>query len=634
MPTIHHVPQAEFDRVWKVDAPATDVAGLFADMCRINALYMIMRAGSGHIGSSFSSLDIVTWLYLHELRIHDAIGPDDLAGTYFSSKGHDVPGLYAVLAGAGRLQFDLIHSLRRLGGLPGHPDVATPWIEANTGPLGMGVSKAKGMAEANRLRRRPKPIFVLTGDGELQEGQFWESLQGAVNRRLGEITVIVDHNKIQSDTWVTKVSDLGDLEAKFGAFGWKVARCDGHDLPAVARCLAELRAETDVPGVLVADTVKGRGVSFMEEFPADGDLYDFHSGAPSQDDYDRALAELATRCGTELDRLGEPALQLVAVDVPPRPAASGQRLVAAYGRALRDQARVDDRIVALDGDLVLDTGLIPFRKEFPDRFFEAGIAEQDMVSQAGGMALAGLLPVVHSFACFLSMRPAEQIFNNATEGTRVVYVGSLAGLIPAGPGHSHQALRDVAAFSSVPGLTVAEPCHEAEVAPLLAACLHEVPGSAYLRLVSAPVVVPFDLPAGYRPVVGRGVAVRDGAGIVAIAAGPVALSQTFEAAELLAERGLEITVVNLPWHNVVDMPWLEALTAGCAGVVVVDNHDVIGGQGQMVLAALATLGRSTPCRQIGVMGVPACGTPAEVLRAHGLDAASIATTVAAFAEAL
>ena len=193
---------------------------------------MITYAGSGHIGSSFSSLDIVSWLLLEEME-KDATGK--YRDVYFSSKGHDAPGLYAALIGLGLLEFPLLHKLRRLGGLPGHPDIHTPYCHTNTGPLGMGISKAKGMLKARRLLGKPGRVFVLTGDGELQEGQFWESLAGAANEGLDSLTVIVDHNKIQSDTWVRDVSDLGELEVKFRAFGWETARCDGHDFAALQR---------------------------------------------------------------------------------------------------------------------------------------------------------------------------------------------------------------------------------------------------------------------------------------------------------------------------------------------------------------------------------------------------------------
>src|SRR6266545_2763671 len=195
---------------------------------------MIERAGSGHPGTTFSSIDIVVWLHL------EVLGPDD---RYFSSKGHDVPGLYAVLTALGRLDFELIHQLRRLDGLPGHPDVAaTPQVVTSTGSLGMGVSKARGFVLANRALGRTGRVYGLTGDGELQEGQIWESLQPTANRGLHEITVIVDRNRVQSDTWVDKVSDLGELEAKGAAFGWKVARCDGNDVGAFSSTLDELES--------------------------------------------------------------------------------------------------------------------------------------------------------------------------------------------------------------------------------------------------------------------------------------------------------------------------------------------------------------------------------------------------------
>ena len=143
---------------------------------------------------------------------------------------------------------------------------------------------------------------------------------------------------------------------------------------------------------------------------------------------------------------------------------------------------------------MLDTGLVPFRERFPERFVECGIAEQDMVSQAGAMALAGLLPVCHSFACFLSTRPNEQIYNNATEETKVVYVGSLAGLVPAGPGHSHQSVRDISALGAMPGMSLIEPYCEQEVALALGWALQEAGGPVYLRLVSVPWELGFEPP--------------------------------------------------------------------------------------------------------------------------------------------
>src|ERR671921_2336176 len=201
-----YVPASEFERVRAASGSAVARCEAFAALARINTLYMIAGAWSGHIGTSFSSLEIMSWLFLNEIRDLDK-GPAG-CDVFFSSKGHDAPALYSVLIGLGLLPEEKVHQLRRLHGLPGHPHVETPFIQANTGSLGMGVSKAKGMALANRLLGKPRRIFVLTGDGELQEGQFWESLGSAANGGLGEIVAIIDHNKIQSDSWVDEVSRL------------------------------------------------------------------------------------------------------------------------------------------------------------------------------------------------------------------------------------------------------------------------------------------------------------------------------------------------------------------------------------------------------------------------------------------
>jgi transketolase len=610
----------ELLRIRGLDADPVTRASAFADACRINTLYMIRRAGSGHLGTSFSCMDIVSWLHL------EAMGPGD---RYFSSKGHDAPGLYSVLIGLERLDFDLIHRLRRLGGLPGHPDVpSTPEVHTNTGSLGMGISKARGFVLADRALGRPRSqVFVLTGDGELQEGQFWESLQPTANRGLGEITVIVDHNKLQSDTWVSEVSDLGDLVRKVEAFGWAAARTDGNDLAAFSTCLADLRDRApDTPRLIVADTLKGAGVGFMEphELPVAGDsLYGFHSGAPSPEEYAEALEELLGRLSRRLGELGAGQVELEEVEIEAlRSPENPQRLIDAYSRALVDAGGRRRDLVALDGDLALDTGLLAFRAKFPERFVECGIAEQDMVSQAGAMALAGLLPVVHSFACFLTTRPNEQIYNNATEGTKVIYTGSLAGLVPGGPGHSHQSVRDISAMGAMPGMALIEPGSELEVEQAVAWAVDQADGPVYIRLVSVPWEVPFE-PAGDSLVPGRGNVIRDGRDVMLVAYGPVMLAEAHAACDLAAADGVDAGLIALPWLRDIDGEWL-ASAAGGAALLAIDNHYLAGGQGQAILTALADAGADVRVRLAGVTAVPVCGTNPEVLEAHALDARGIA----------
>ncbi|MFJ9434235.1 transketolase C-terminal domain-containing protein [Streptomyces sp. NPDC101490] len=623
------IPRAEFERVLADVADPHDRARAFAAMCRINTLYMIARAGSGHIGSSFSAADVVSWLVLEELdRPFEADGD-----VYFSSKGHDAPGLYAAMIGLGLLDEDLLHRLRRIDGLPGHPDVGTPGMPFNTGSLGMGISKAKGLVLAHRLSGRVSRVVVMTGDGELQEGQNWEALPSAARYGMGELTVVVDHNRLQSDTFVTDVSDLGDLTGKFTAAGWGVLRCDGHDPGQLEKAFAQRAADhPDRPVVIIADTVKGGGCpTFAATSMAPGEWrYRHHSGAPGPEDRERAYRELTGTADGILRGRGLPPLRPVVrtVDLPVKP--SGVRLPEVYGRLLTEAAREDPRIVALDGDLILDTGLIPFREAHPDRFVECGIAEQDMVSMAGGLAAGGMRPFAHSFSCFLHARPNEHIYNNATERRPVVYVGSLAGLLPAGPGHSHQAVRDVSALCAVPGLTILEPSHPAQLAAALDHC-RSTPDSVYLRLSSQPVPAALAALPPAPLETGRGQVLRDGGRAVALGAGPVVLGQLLATADLLAARGVALTVVDLPWHNRIDPEWLAGLLTGVRHLFVVEHQYDSGGQADLIARHLMETGTGDGIafRGLGLTEVPRCGTDAEVLAAHGLDAAHLADLIGA-----
>lgn len=622
MSSIKYIPLDELKRVRSLDIPTSQIADLFAACCRLNTLSMIMEAGSGHIGSSFSSLDLVSWLYLNELEADDI---------YFSSKGHDAPGLYSVLIAMETIEFDKIHTLRKLGGLPGHPDVSIPGMPTNTGSLGMGISKAKGMARANRLAGKKSRIYVMTGDGELQEGQLWESLAGTVNEGYSEITVIVDHNKLQSDIWVSQTSDLGDLVAKFAAFGWHVQTINGHDFHAIKKSFKQARNETDLPSIIIADTIKGCGVSFMEH-SVDLDskkLYQYHSGAPSISDYDAALTELQARIVKITDQMGVRSIESFEKELPGKIALrKPQKLVNAYAEALVEQGAKNSKIVVFDADLKLDCGLIPFEKKFPERFVECGIAEQDMVSQAGGLALQGYLPVVHSFACFLTTRANEQIYNNATEKTKVIYCGSLAGLLPAGPGHSHQSVRDIDILSAVPGLDLIQPSCEQEVKMMVEYCVNSSSCSSYLRLTSIPYEISFQLPDTYIIQKGRGCVLREGKDILLITYGPVMLSQALRAAETLEnEIGIQVAIINLPWLNYVNNQWLKLIVEKFNVVVTLDDHYVKGGVGEMIAAKIAHLPVQSEVYSYGLKEIPASGMNEDVLAYHSLDHNSIRSKI-------
>lgn len=432
--------------------PQSERLAAYAALNRFNALYMIQRAGSGHIGSTFSSMDIISYMLLEHPEI-----------AFFSSKGHDAPAFYANLIALGRLPFDSLHLLRRVGGLPGHPELRTPGMIAHSGSLGMGVSKAKGLIRANRLRGIEQQMAVLLGDGELQEGQIWEALMQA---DYEELTIIVDRNCLATDS----VPFLPELEAKLAGFG-HVENISGHNFADWAGIFAWNARR---PVIVIAHTIKGKGVSFIEHQPQ------YHSGALSSNEYEAAVTELQANI---LEYL--PAFWPLASCVK-APKVRDNALRDAYEHALNREGQ-NQCVIVLDADLAQDCGLRLFRTNYPARFIECGIAEQDMVSQAGMLAAQGFVPICHSFAAFLTRRANEQIYDNCHQRLKVIYVGALAGRLPDGPGPSHEALQDVALMRTMPGMEILEPRTAEDVGTALHYAVNQAEEPVYIRLAANPI---------------------------------------------------------------------------------------------------------------------------------------------------
>ena len=644
MADLHLIPRADFERVLDAVGDPDLRLRTLADMCRLDALVAVKRAGSGHLGSSFSALDVVAFLLFEELNTTRVGWESPERDVYFSSKGHDVPGLYAALFALGVIPQERFLRLRRLGGLDGHPDVGVPGIEANSGSLGMGISKGRGIAWAKRRLGRGGRVVVMVGDGELQEGENYEGLQAAAQERLSGLTVVVDRNELQSDKRTDEIVSLGELEERFRAFGWRVASCDGHDPAELRGAFASFREETDRPQALVARTIKGKGVSFMEHPVAlreGGGTYRWHAGAPDDEAFGRAFAELEATISEELAALGLSPLALERVaaveeaalgtlEAEPESGAgvapsvvTDEYVVDAYGDELvRIGARRED-VVVLDADLASDCRVRAFELAFPERFLECGIAEQDMVSTAAGLARHGLLPVVNSFASFLASRANEQIYNQASEGSKVVYALHYAGLIPAGPGKSHQSVRDVSLLGALPETTIVQPGTAAETRALLRWAVDEATANVAIRLAIGPSPRRIELPEDVTP--GRGHVLREGADAVLLAYGPVMLHEALTASELLEHEDVGLAVVSMPWLNRFDRAWLDDALGSYETLFVVEDHAPVGGLAD-------ALRRAQPSREIvafGVEGWPACGTPVEALRAHELDGRSLAARIAA-----
>jgi transketolase len=388
----------------------------------------------------------------------------------------------------------------------------------------------------------------------------------------------------------------------------------------------------DKPKVLIADTVKGKGVSFMEGPVAlkdEGGLYKWHAGAPDDDSFEAGYKEIFESINGRLKTFGFALLTTELIGKKEKHKTrlkdTAEKVVNVFGEALVELGAKRDEIVVLDADLSADCGLRPFENAFPERFIENGIAEQDMVSMAGGLALQGLLPIVNSFGVFLASRANEQIYNNATENTKIIYVCHYAGLIPAGPGKSHQSLRDISLFGALPNCVILEPCNGVETKRALQWCVEEAETNCMMRLVISPSPRTITLPDNYDFSFGKGTVLKDGKDAVLFSYGPVMLHEALSAAEMLAEHDFFLKVVDLPWLNRIDYSWLIETIGDCQTIFSLDNHSDYGGLGDLLLNALMSADgfRDVKLIKFAVEEHAACGTPPEALSYHGLDGKSL-----------
>ncbi len=259
-----------------------------ATKVRINIVDMLAAAGSGHPGGSLSMTDILTVLYFTKMNIRTNEPKWEDRDRFVLSKGHAAPGLYAVLAERGFFPVENLKTLRKFESkLQGHPDMKkTPGVDMSTGSLGQGLSAANGMAIAGKLDKKDYHVYAIVGDGELQEGQIWEAAMSSAHYKLDNLTIFVDHNGLQIDGTNEEVMNVNPVTDKFAAFGWNVISIDGHNPEEIGAAIDQAKTVKGKPTVIVAKTVKGKGVSFMEN------QVGWHGSAPNKEQRDQAIAEL------------------------------------------------------------------------------------------------------------------------------------------------------------------------------------------------------------------------------------------------------------------------------------------------------------------------------------------------------
>ena len=269
---------------------ATSISELeeLAQRCRIEIVKMVHRAQAGHPGGSLSEIDLIAALYSTSLRVRPDEPDWEDRDRFILSKGHASPGMYALLAEKGFIQHSDLHSYRVLGGVcQGHVDMKwCPGVDFSAGSLGMGLSFGMGCALAARIEGSERRAFVMLGDGEIQEGSIWEAAMAAAHHELGNLKVILDRNRIQNDDFCLEQMRMFDIPAKWRAFGWNVMEIDGHDMNDIVDGIKFLDTSNDAPSILIAHTIKGKGVSYMEDNPS------FHGAAPNDEQFALAMQEL------------------------------------------------------------------------------------------------------------------------------------------------------------------------------------------------------------------------------------------------------------------------------------------------------------------------------------------------------
>ena len=597
-----------------------------ADALRRHSLRATAAAGSGHPTSCLSAADIMAAVFFADMRFDPHAPAHPANDRFVLSKGHAAPLLYAALAEAGALHVEDLTSLRQFSSdLEGHPTPRLPWVGAATGSLGQGLSVGVGMALAGRrLDHLDYRVTVLLGDGEVAEGGVWEAAAMASHYALDNLTAIIDVNGMGQSGPTMDDFDAETYRRRFSAFGWHAAIVDGHDLAAVVAACKEARATTGKPTVLVGRTLKGKGVSFLEDKPG------WHGKPVKGDDLDRALAEIPNGRGATAPAGGRPPAYEVIPTAPRGEIAApaytlGEKVATrvAYGTALAKLGAVDDRVVALDGDTKNSTFAETFLQAHPDRYFESYIAEQNMVGAAVGLAACGKIPFVSTFAAFLT-RAFDHIRMAAISGAAVKYAGSHCGVSIGEDGPSQMGLEDLAMMRAIPDSVVLYPS-DAVSSEHLVAVMADLPGTTYLRTTrpATPILYPNDESF---PVGGSKLLRSSGNDAVTVVAAGVTVHEALAACETLAATGLAVHLIDAYSVKPIDAEAiLAAARATRNAVLVVEDHYFEGGLGDAVLNAVAL--HDVKVHKLAVTRVPRSGTPAELLDAFGISARHIVAKV-------
>jgi len=590
-----------------------------ANILRLHSIRPTTKAKSGHPTSCLSSAEIVATLFFNVMNIDpkhiDYLDNDE----FILSKGHAAPILYAALAEIGVFPREKLMTLRRFDSeLEGHPVPRVKGIRVATGSLGQGLSIGLGMAYAKRLLGINRRVYVLLGDGEVAEGSVWEALNLAGKLKMSNLVAILDMNRLGQSEPTMFQWDWEAYAKRVEAFGWNVTVCDGHDVRDLMRAFEEAK-KSDKPFFIIAKTIKGKGVSFLENVEGR------HGTALSEEELSRAEKEILPKIK---EVKFEPRNFIEAkIPIEPRRKYSikteykiGDMIATreAFGRALVKLGEQNDKMVVLDGDVKNSTFTIYFFNRFPERSLQCYIAEQNMVGVAVGLQSQGFDVFLSSFACFLS-RAYDQIRMASYSRANLKIAGSHAGVSIGEDGPSQMGLEDLALFRAIFGSVVLYPCDGVSTEKLTCA-MANYEGISYIRTTRPRTPVIYSNDEEFH-IGGSKVLKWSKNDEVTVVAGGITVHEALKAYEKLKAEGINIRVIDCYSIKPLDSETLIRAFEETKYIITVEDHYPEGGIGE----AVASLGLRP--RILAVRKMPHSGKPEELLAEQGIDAAGIINEV-------
>ena len=595
---------------------------------RVLSMKATTQAGSGHMTSALSAADLVAALFFYAMKF-DVDHPEDLSNDRFIlSKGHAAPVLYAAWHLMGVLSFDELMTLRKFNSpLEGHPTPRFAYNEAATGSLGCGLSNGLGMALSSRLHNALFYTYVLLGDSEMTEGSVWEAIAIAAHYKVHNLIALVDLNGLGQSTQTLDDHNAEQHALRWRSFGWNTLCIDGHNMQEIITAIDKAKQSNKQPSVIIAKTLKGAGLEGIEGKQG------YHGKALSKEELPEALQKLK-------DRYGENEIIMDSIhtrSVPPKPKPVSftlpismykkESLVAprkAFGETLAVIGKKITNVISLDAEVKNSTFAQTFEEQFPERFFQCFIAEQNMIGMAVGFAARGFIPVCSTFASFMT-RAHDQIRMAAINRSPLRLVGSHVGVSIGEDGPSQMGLEDIALFRALPESIILYPCDAVSTHALLGKMIQYQEGISYLRLTRAETPVLYDPDTEFF-IGGLHVLKESDDDKVCIIAAGITLHEALKAYQELKALNINVSVVDLYSIKPLDRDQLlkQALKAS-KRIITVEDHFIQGGLGEAVCYALSNEGITI--KVLAVNELSRSGTSQELLAYHAIDKTAIVEAV-------